>query len=149
MLLSKPRLLTTNQVGYDEGPHYAWDSTLTFEKLAEEISKINRVEGLVYGDNLEQYDLEIPEFQEPRWRRAEPGKWINDIYSRPLDCGTPLTPSNEQTILKRSRIQFRQFNEWSSWTLSRMLSVQRETLLSPYISRRQCLQSVTASFSPR
>ncbi|KAF8320032.1 hypothetical protein DL93DRAFT_2164204 [Clavulina sp. PMI_390] len=54
-------------IGYDEGPHYAWDESATFEQLQDAIKKVHQRETRQYADNLTVYDVDIPGLDEQRW----------------------------------------------------------------------------------
>ncbi|KAF8319265.1 hypothetical protein DL93DRAFT_2164483 [Clavulina sp. PMI_390] len=55
-------------IGYDEGPHYAWDESATFEKLQEAIKKVHRQETWQYATNLECYKTDLLGLGGSRWR---------------------------------------------------------------------------------
>ncbi|KAF8319266.1 hypothetical protein DL93DRAFT_2094740 [Clavulina sp. PMI_390] len=57
-------------IGYDEGPHYSWDASATFERLQDAIKKVHREELWQYASNLESYGVDIPEL-ENRWNATD------------------------------------------------------------------------------
>ena len=73
MVSTAPRLLTSRSVGYDGGPHYAWDSTLTFDKLAGHLAIVNQKEAGQYQDNLQLYELDITGLRWSWQTPTEPG----------------------------------------------------------------------------
>lgn len=71
--------LPSTTVGYDEGPHYAWDADLTFTKLEAEIKKINDTEAWHFECNIGAYDIHIPELDAPRWQTPNERGQLNTM----------------------------------------------------------------------